>query len=112
MELFLGDQYDFYGAWPCYTTEVREDLATSGGTVSPGLDDGLSLDSRDTARLMFVRQLWHMSAPGVFTQQFAFPIMATVVGGPLRVFNPSKLVLHFGEKRVRTQLVRFQRLFL
>ncbi|CAM9703547.1 unnamed protein product [Sphacelaria rigidula] len=56
MKLFLGDQYDCFGDWPCYSTEAREDLATSGWTESPGVDDGLSLDSTDTARLMFVRQ--------------------------------------------------------
>ena len=93
IELFLGDQYDFYGSWDNYVDEVREGLKESGWMVSISEKEGLAVESRDTARLMFLRALWHMSRLGAYTQQFAFPIMATVLGGPLRVFNPSESVV-------------------
>ena len=93
IELFLGDQYDFYRAWGNYVDEVREGLDKSGWIVSISDKDGLAVESRDTARLMFLRALWHMSQPGVYTQQFPFPIMATVLGGPVRVFKPGEFVV-------------------
>ena len=93
IELFLGDQYDFYRAWGNYVDEVGEGLDKSGWIVSIRDKDGLAVESRDTARLIFLRALWHMSQPGVYTQQFAFPIMATVLGGPVRVFNPGEFVV-------------------
>ena len=66
IELFLGDQYDFYGSWDNYVDEVREGLKESGWMVSISEKEGLAVESRDTARLMFLlRALWHVSTGGV-----------------------------------------------
>ena len=88
MEFSLSSQYDFYRSWYNYVSEVREGLATSGWDVVPDEENGFRVGSSDCARLMYLAQLRHISQQGVYMQQFVFPILATVLQSPVRVFVP------------------------
>lgn len=92
MELFLLEQDEHFGAWYNYTSDVRERLAKNGWDVAPDPDNNWHVGSSKCARLMFLAQLRSIAKPGVWLQQFVFPILATVVQSPLRVFLPCECV--------------------
>lgn len=87
-EFFLSTKADFYGAWYNYVSEVREKLTGAGWEVIPDTEDGFRVGSCDCARLLYLVQLRHIARQGVYIQQFVFPILATVIQAPLRVFVP------------------------
>ena len=88
MELFLLEQKYHFGAWYNYTSEVREMLVKKGWHIVPDPENNWFVGSPECARLVYLAQLRHIAEQGVWLQQFVFPLLATVVHSPLRVFLP------------------------
>ncbi|CAB1101254.1 unnamed protein product [Ectocarpus sp. CCAP 1310/34] len=106
MEAYLSCQEDFFMCWSNYGDEVREGLPKLGWTIEPDAHNKHRLGSRNCARLMFVAQLIkHVAGNCNWLQQFAFPLLATVIQAPLRGFVPwlSRLLLPDGPLYRRPQ---------
>lgn len=92
MEVFLSRQEPFFGAWYNYTAEVREQMSAAGWHVEPDVENGWRVGSHECARLLYLAQLRHIACDGVWVQQFVFPILATVLQAPVRVFVPCETI--------------------
>lgn len=91
IEAYLSVQEDFFMDWSNYGDEVRDELPKSGWKIEPDIDNEMRVGSRQCARLMFIAQLRHTAQNRRWLQQFVFPILATVIQTPLRVFLPCKV---------------------
>lgn len=90
MEAYLSRQEDFFMGWSNYGDEVREGLPELGWTIEPQVHNRMRVGSRECARLMYIAQLRRNATNRNWLQQFVFPMLATVIRTPLRVFFPCK----------------------